>query len=235
MQKFDNASEEQQHYTQLLHAISHDMRAPLRHIRSFYHLMLSEHESDWTEEQLECQGFIAQALDTAETQFQRLLVLSRLHTRSHEHKHIDIKSTIEDVIEIVEQEVNNTLVVELKGEISRSINVKADLFQRACYEIIMNAFQYAAIEESSKLSISVAFDDENVSLGFQDNGPGIKENLLEECFKPLRRLVEDKAIKGAGLGLCIAKQAVQLMHGTLSASVENGFALMIKLPNAREK
>jgi signal transduction histidine kinase len=69
-----------------------------------------------------------------------------------------------------------------------------------------------------------------------DQGPGIPEDLLPTIFEPFVRVsaAREKDTGGYGLGLAIAKRAIELHGGTISAqnAAEGGLRVRITLPLA---
>ncbi|NDM57860.1 ATP-binding protein, partial [Klebsiella pneumoniae] len=69
-------------------------------------------------------------------------------------------------------------------------------------------------------------------LRLQDQGPGVAEDQLERIFLPYQRL-DDSAGEGFGLGLAIARRAIELQGGRLWASNgKPGLCLHLWLPAA---
>jgi two-component system sensor histidine kinase CpxA len=71
----------------------------------------------------------------------------------------------------------------------------------------------------------------------RDYGPGVPEELLEDIFKPFFRVEDDRdrASGGVGLGLSIARRAVDLHQGTITArNARPGLVVTLSLPNARQ-
>ena len=81
----------------------------------------------------------------------------------------------------------------------------------------------ADIEHAGQLVIQV-----------QDHGPGVPEDMLTRLFEPFVRIGEarDRKSGGYGLGLAIAKRAIQLHGGEISASngIRGGLNVRIQLP-----
>jgi len=75
-------------------------------------------------------------------------------------------------------------------------------------------------------------------LTVRDHGPGVPEESLEALFRPFYRVNpgRDRDSGGVGLGLAIAKRAVELHHGALrAANMHPGLRVAIELPIASPK
>jgi len=83
--------------------------------------------------------------------------------------------------------------------------------------------------------LSRAFDDMAIA-SVRDLGPGVPEALLSDIFKPFFRVEDDRsrASGGLGLGLAIARRAVEVHQGKIAANNGRpGLVITISLPHAR--
>jgi signal transduction histidine kinase len=97
--------------------------------------------------------------------------------------------------------------------------------------VVRNAIRYAP--EDSTIDISVSEDARTAFIAVRDLGPGVPEDALKHIFDPFFRVDEarDAADGGSGLGLSIAKRAVQVHHGTISAeNASPGLRVQITIP-----
>ncbi|MBT6661586.1 MAG: sensor histidine kinase, partial [Nitrospina sp.] len=73
---------------------------------------------------------------------------------------------------------------------------------------------------------------ESIRITVTDEGPGIKNEDLENLFQPFKKSNSDSINKGTGLGLTIAKKMIELHGGTLTfiPSQNQGASLSFELP-----
>jgi len=83
--------------------------------------------------------------------------------------------------------------------------------------IISNAVKYT---RSGKIQFKVYSDDTNLYFKISDTGIGIKEEEVENLFKPFKQLdsMKNRTIVGTGLGLSIVKHLCNIMGGKISVS-----------------
>ena len=107
----------------------------------------------------------------------------------------------------------------------------ARLFERAVGNLLRNALKYG--EQTVQLSAR-RVGPGLLEVVVEDDGPGIPEDERERVFEPFYRLdrSRDRASGGFGLGLSIARQAVQLHGGTLvvDGSPLGGARFVLRLP-----
>ena len=108
-------------------------------------------------------------------------------------------------------------------EIAPDISVKCDVdkVQRVFDNLLRNAVNYSF--DNGIIKIIVVPNEENISIKFSNQGNTISKEKLERIFEQFYRLDTARSSKsgGAGLGLAIAKEIVELHGGTITASSEN--------------
>ncbi|MHA2725968.1 response regulator [Vibrio campbellii] len=143
------------------------------------------------------------------------------------------------------------LVLELSGHLLgnktiRIINqVPADLkavsadpqrLEQVLYNLIGNAIKYTS---EGKIVISATVVDDQVRVQVVDTGQGIPAEHLEHIFEPLIQAGQDASRyrQGAGLGLSISRQLIELMGGSLYVSSQPmvGTTFSFTLPLANEE
>ncbi len=106
-----------------------------------------------------------------------------------------------------------------------------ELLRRAVENVVRNAIRYAPLE--SKVEITLENGGGWAKIRVRDYGPGVPEEALPRLFDPFYRVEQDRDRKsgGVGLGLSIARRAVELHKGKLKASnAVPGLLVEIDLP-----
>jgi signal transduction histidine kinase len=106
-----------------------------------------------------------------------------------------------------------------------------ELLRRAIENVVRNAIRHAPA--GSKIEIAVENGGGRIRVRVRDYGPGVPEQALPHLFDPFYRVEPDRnrGSGGVGLGLSIARRAVELHQGTLRASnVAPGLLVEIELP-----
>ena len=124
-----------------------------------------------------------------------------------------------------------TLTLALADDLG-SIAVDARLLSRAVCNLLGNARRYA----DTRVLLRAARAGDVVTIVVEDDGPGIPAAEREQVFAPFYRLdrSRDRATGGFGLGLAIARKAVQLHGGSLVVAEGSlkGASMVITLPRA---
>ncbi len=109
-----------------------------------------------------------------------------------------------------------------------------ELLHRAIENIVRNAIRHAP--EATIVEIALELRGETALISVRDHGTGVPETVLTDIFKPFFRVDDDRsrASGGVGLGLTIARRAVEVHQGKISASnARPGLVITISLPHAR--
>ncbi len=110
-----------------------------------------------------------------------------------------------------------------------SLHITSEAFSRMVSNIVTNAFRYA-----DRLEAKVSEGQHRLTITFDDDGPGIPEEMREEVFKPFMRLDEARNLdeSGTGLGLSIARDIARNHGGDINLyeSPLGGLRVIITLP-----
>jgi signal transduction histidine kinase len=123
----------------------------------------------------------------------------------------------------------------LRYEEPAAVVVEGDpeLLRRATENVIRNAIRYAPRETA--VEISLARRDGRAVLAVRDYGPGVPEEALPRLFDAFYRVdtARERTSGGAGLGLSIARRAVELHRGAIRArNASPGLEVALELPAA---
>ncbi len=108
-----------------------------------------------------------------------------------------------------------------------------ELLRRAVENVIRNAIRYAPAQTA--IDVSLARNNGSVLVDVRDRGPGVPEEALPRLFDAFYRVEPDRARTGGGigLGLSIARRAVELHRGSIRArNAQPGLEVELRLPAA---
>jgi PAS domain S-box-containing protein len=201
------SNEELENYT---YAVSHDLKAPLRTIKSFGSFLLEDYKNKLDETGQDYLNRMVKASSHMDAMIEDLLVLSRVGRQFTEIEKVDLNKLLKEILADLEatiKERNAEVVVDRLPTLSVHRVWKRQLFMN----LISNALKF---NESKKPKIEVLYEErENDHLfKVRDNGIGIEEKYLDRIFNLFERAPTEKKYEGTGAGLAICKKIVE-QHG----------------------
>lgn len=214
----------------LLHDVSHELRSPLARLQAA--IGLARQSPQKLEGSLERIEREAVRLDELVGQ---LLTFSRLGARVSEEslgraERTDIADVVGGIAEDAHFEARAAgRGVTFTGEGELSADVRVELLHRAVENVVRNAVKYT--EEGSTVEVTVTRVPkcEEAVVIVADRGPGVAESDLEAIFDPFFRGSQGQLGGGFGLGLAIARRAVEAHGGRVSARNRAGGGLVIEM------
>lgn len=218
----------QKEYEEFAYIVSHDLGAPLRHVREFTRLLLDSPTNESSDEREHYRRYIEQSLQRLADMQDALLQFSRVNTN-------DLATDIDCnalVTKIIHQsgfdETLYTVTVDPLPHIQANPTCAEQLF--SC--LIDNAKKFHAAENKDR-TIHISSKDEGDSWLFEirDNGIGIEEKHHDIIFRFFHRL-HPKEYEGVGAGLTLAQKLIQNMNGELliESAIGRGTSAFFVLP-----
>ena len=198
--------------------IAHDIRNPLAVLKNSMEMMISRHEDHLSSSDNESIFTIKRAITRITHQVDD--VLDYVREKKLEISEVEANALIKNVIADCPYPENTTIEVK-----PSTIKLRCDVsqMQRVFVNLLLNAAQ--SIKEGGKIIISTKEDNNWVHFEFQDDGPGIPNEISSKLFEPL---VTSRQT-GTGLGLAICKRIVEQHWGKINYK-NNPTTFAVSLP-----
>ncbi|MFT5347513.1 MAG: PAS domain S-box-containing protein [Bacteroidia bacterium] len=215
-----------------VYSASHDLRSPLKSLLGLSNMIIDDISPE-NRIQLEQMVMMQSSIIKLDNFIEDILDYSRNARLEVARKAIDFKQTIDDIMKNLGH-MDGADTIELKLEIDQKIEFISD---RARVNMILNNIISNAIKykDNSKknafIAINVDCSNDFSTISIEDNGIGIDEKNLGRIFDMFYRATN--ASSGSGLGLYIAKEAIEMINGTMKIESElsQGTKLSITIPN----
>ncbi len=228
--------------TEFTSTVSHELRTPLASIKGSIDIVMSGSAGQVTEDQNKFLSKAKANIDRLKRLIDDFLDFSKLESGkvSFEKQWVDLKRTVEDVIDI------QRAVAQDKGLVLRSVfmdNVPhvfcdPDRMNQVLTNLINNAIKFTDAGEVEV--IARVSDDENmIEVCVQDTGEGIKEEDMGLIFEKFQQVGDPSQRKagGTGLGLSIVKEIISQHGGKIWVESEysKGSRFIFTLPIKEER
>jgi two-component system OmpR family sensor kinase len=216
----------------LLHDVSHEMRSPLARVQAA--IGLARQQPDLANAAMDRIEHESMRMDTL---IGSLLTLARLQAGfvGSMDEQIDLDELVMAVIDDAGFEADaKGRRITLVSACGAAVRGNADLLRRGIENIVRNAIKYTFEHGTVAVETGFTADGRRVRITVDDQGPGVPEADLGAIFEPFFRAASATGHEGHGLGLAIAKRAIEAHGGSIRASnrAVGGLRVQIELPLA---
>jgi PAS domain S-box-containing protein len=217
------------------HSVSHDLRAPLRHVNGFASALAEDAGPRLSDEDRDYLGRILRATERMSGMIEHLLSLSRLGRTPLNKQPVDLFRLVEAALGDIAPEAAGR---DIKWSVAPLPWVHADpaLLRLAFVNLLSNAVKYT--RDRSPAHIAVGADESPVLneavVWVRDDGVGFDMNAAKKLFGVFQRLHSDAEFEGTGVGLANVRRIVARHGGRTWAegSVGKGATFYVSLPIA---
>ena len=213
------------------YSVSHDLRAPLRHVTGFANL-LEQHAGPALDDQgRRYVNTITEAAARMATLIDDLLAFSRMGRASLTKRRVDLSQIVEDARAEVSTDINGRRVV---WNVQPLAPVEADpaLLRPVMVNLLSNAIKYTKTREEARIDIGTESRSGEVIVFVRDNGVGFDMAYAHKLFGVFQRLHRADEFSGTGIGLANVRRIVQRHGGRTWAegAVDGGATFYFSLP-----
>lgn len=210
----------------LLHDVSHELRSPLARLQAAIGLARQRPDPARLDSTLER---IEREVVRVDSLVGELLTLARLEAGSAQLPRervdlVELLAAIADDAQFEAQAQGRDVQLHSDGEFVAEVG--AELLYRAFENVIRNAVKYTA--PGSCVEIQARSHAGGLDICVADRGPGVPEHALQDMFEPFQR-IGDSGHSGFGLGLAIARRAIESHGGSISAHARDGGGLEVRI------
>ena len=213
------------------YSVSHDLRAPLRHITGFIDLFLETGSSHLTDEEL---GYLKTVTNSAIEMgelIDALLSFSRLNKTELHKSRFDTTQVIEQGLKLFKKELGNRSVAIHIDPLPSSYG-DLQLISQIWINLLSNAIKYTGKREEAIIRIGSYLENNETVFFIEDNGSGFNMKYADKLFGVFQRLHKARDFEGIGIGLANIKRIVNRHGGRCWAEgeVEKGAKFYFSLP-----
>jgi PAS domain S-box-containing protein len=224
---------------QFAHVASHDLKEPLRKVKTFSNRLMDDPKSSFSENSKLYLKKINSATDRMNIMIEGVLNYSMLNAF---HSKIE-KVNVNELIQNIESDLE-ILISEKSAKIYYhnlpALEGASVLLYQLFYNLINNSLKFSKKDEEPVIIISsstIKKDDKDFAeIKIVDNGIGFEQEFAEKIFETFLRLNSKDQFEGTGLGLSLCKRIAERHGGAIEAFGEpdKGSSFVIHLPLKQE-
>ncbi len=199
------------------YSVSHDLRAPLRHIDGFAQLLGKHLDASLDASARRYLATITESAKRLGVLIDELLVFSRMgRTELHEAP-VAVRPLVDEVVRGLQPEMQGRQIEWEIGELP-SVRADAPMLRQVWANLLGNAVKYTRQKPVAHIAVACRRDDaEGYVFSVRDDGAGFDMKYVAKLFGVFQRLHSASEFEGTGIGLANVQRIVQRHHGRVWA------------------
>jgi PAS domain S-box-containing protein len=216
------------------YSVSHDLRAPLRHINGFLELLQKRNTNTLD---AQSQHFMANISDSARrmsTLIDDLLSFSRMGRQEMSKTQVDLGQLIEDVIREFRPETEGRNIMWQIGSLPLVTGDRA-MLRVVLVNLISNALKFTQSRSPAEIEVGwMPGHAKEITVFVRDNGAGFDMQYADKLFGVFQRLHRVDEFEGTGIGLANVQRIINRHGGRIWAQgeVDHGATFYFSLPQS---
>lgn len=202
------------------YSISHDLRAPFRHIAGYADLLKTE-LGNLRDKPAHYLRSIVEAATSAGQLVDDLLEFSQLGRTSLNRTRVDVQKLVMEIRRSMATDLAGRAVQWEIGELPAAF-ADGPMLRQVFSNLIDNAIKYSAGRDPAVIRINGEVRDGQVHYHVEDNGVGFDMTYVGKLFGVFRRLHRTEDFPGTGIGLALTKRIVDRHQGSVQAEGRPG-------------
>jgi hypothetical protein len=204
------------------YSVSHDLRAPLRHIMGFVDMLQKNASATLDEPSRRLLGRVAEAAGRMGQLIDDLLAFSRMGRSEFLRRKVDLGALVGEVVEELREESPGRDILFRKGDLPQVTGDPA-MLRVVLMNLVSNALKYTRTRERPEVEVgSLGGGPGEVVVFVRDNGVGFDMRYTDKLFGVFQRLHPAEEFEGSGIGLATVRRIIHRHGGRTWAEGEPG-------------
>ena len=220
-----------------VHAVSHDLRAPLRHVLAFNPLIAELLQSpapsgDDLQEAISFLQTMDQSAQRMAAMFDGLLLLSRAARQPLQWQSVDLQAMLLRIQASLQLLCEGRAIDWQLPQSCPPVQADAQLLEQALTAALSNAIKFSRHQPQARIAVRVEFKADAVCITISDNGVGFDGARAQRLFGIFQRMHRESEFEGVGVGLALVQSVCQRHGGqaSIQAQPQQGCELQLRWP-----
>jgi PAS domain S-box-containing protein len=217
------------------YSVSHDLRAPLRHMVGFTELLQKNVSSILDEKSLRYMRTILESAKRMGALIDDLLAFSRIGRAETRERTVSLAELVKEVLSEVQRETDGRKIAWRVGALPDTYGDRS-MLRLALVNLISNAIKFTRTRPQAEIEIGYLEQKEDAVVVFvRDNGVGFDMKYAHKLFGVFQRLHQSGTFEGTGIGLATVQRIIHRHGGSVWAQglVDKGATFFFSVPNRR--
>ncbi len=203
------------------YSVSHDLRAPLRHINGFVDLLTENYTDLLPEKGKHYLDVIVKSSRHMGTLIDDLLQFSRTGRQEMRLTKLDMNVVLQETLNSLEYDTDKR---NIEWDIAKMPIIKGDqsLLRMAWYNLLNNAVKFTNAKDPARIQIGYMQEENEYTFFVRDNGAGFDMRFANKLFGVFQRLHTTKEFEGTGIGLANVRRIIYKHGGRTWAESQLG-------------
>jgi len=214
------------------YSISHDLRAPLRHMAGYAELLQSHAASGLDEKSSRYMTMIREAAKRMGNLIDDLLAFSRIGRAETQKTLVSLEQLVKEALSEVQPETAGRAIDWRIGALP-TVYGDRSMLRLAFVNLMSNAVKFTRTRPQAEIEIGCSEGKQDETILFiRDNGVGFDMKYVDKLFGVFQRLHRAEEFEGTGIGLATVQRIVHRHGGRIWAEglVDRGATFYISMP-----
>ena len=216
------------------YSVSHDLRAPLRHVSGFTELLLKKLKDHPDEKARNYANLISDSSSKMGVLIDNLLDFSRLGRSEIRKTKVSLNALVKGVVQEIREELKER---KIRWEIDELPDVLGDesLLRLVMVNLVLNSVKFTSTLPQAEIMIGCKDEGDKFTFSIRDNGVGFDMKYADRLFGVFQRLHTQKEFEGTGIGLANVQRIIARHCGRVWAegAVGQGATFYFTLPKIK--
>jgi light-regulated signal transduction histidine kinase (bacteriophytochrome) len=214
--------------------VSHDLRAPLRHLSGYAELLRKNASSTLDEKSHRYLMTISESAKRMGNLIDDLLAFSRVGRSEMQKAKVSLEQLVKGILHDLQDEMNGRNIVWEIGALPEVYGDRS-MLRLVLVNLISNALKFTRTRAQAKIEIgSITGKEDEIVFFIRDNGVGFDMRYVDKLFGVFQRLHRAEEFEGTGIGLASVQRIIHRHGGRTWAEgeVDGGATFYFSVPKS---
>jgi signal transduction histidine kinase len=215
------------------YSVSHDLRAPLRHVDGYSELLKKQASSSLDEKSRRYIQTILESSKRMGTLIDDLLGFSRIGRAETKKTQVSLGQLVKEVVAEIKEDTSRRDIVWKINPLPVCYGDRS-MLRLVIANLLSNAVKFTGMRTPAEIEIGCVEGEHEVEVFVRDNGAGFDMQYVNKLFGVFQRLHLPEQFEGTGIGLATVRRIIHRHGGEVRAegSVDQGATFYFSLPKA---